>query len=197
MPDMMTEEITKIASIAGAFALGAATWSFLEYCIHRWLGHDKRLLKNPFGVEHVAHHSRGNYFAPAWKKLIVALALLVLLTPAAIYLVGWQLGPAYVGGSVGFYVFYEVLHRLDHVSEGSGAYGRWSRAHHLYHHFHDPSMNHGVTSPIWDHVFRTYVKPGTVRVPEKLQPAWLCDPETGDVWSHLHGKYELRRIAHR
>ena len=47
-----------------AIAAGVATWSFLEYTIHRWLGHDKRLLRNPFGIEHTAHHSRGNYFAP-------------------------------------------------------------------------------------------------------------------------------------
>ena len=23
-----------------ALSLGAVTWSLLEYCIHRWLGHD-------------------------------------------------------------------------------------------------------------------------------------------------------------
>ncbi len=53
---------------------GALTWSFMEYCIHRWLGHDRRFIKNPFGSEHTAHHSQGDYFAPTWKKALVTLA---------------------------------------------------------------------------------------------------------------------------
>jgi 4-hydroxysphinganine ceramide fatty acyl 2-hydroxylase len=198
MPPMTTEMTTpSIAAIVGAIVLGVMTWSFLEYCIHRWLGHDKRLLNNPFGVEHTAHHSQGDYFAPASKKASVAAVFFAVFLPVAVWVAGWVLGTVYVSSAVGFYIYYEVLHRMDHVTEGIGPYGRWARAHHFYHHFHDPRVNHGVTSPIWDVVFRTYVKPGTVRVPEKLQMQWLCDPETGDVWSHLHGRYELRRLARR
>ncbi len=57
-------------SVVIALFLGALTWSFSEYCIHRWLGH--RFTKNFFGKEHVAHHSKGNYFASSWKKLTAA-----------------------------------------------------------------------------------------------------------------------------
>ena len=54
-----------------AVLLGAFTWTFLEYVIHRFLGHFPRLRKNPFGVEHVRHHIEGNYFAPSYKKLAI------------------------------------------------------------------------------------------------------------------------------
>jgi len=45
--------------LAGA-AVGAASWTLLEYVIHRWGGHDRRFRRTPFGVEHIRHHIAGN-----------------------------------------------------------------------------------------------------------------------------------------
>ena len=178
--------------IAVAAALGALTWTLLEYCIHRWLGHDRRLRPNFFAAEHLPHHSRGNYFAPASKKIGAAAAATVALGVPAWLLVGLDLGLAYTAGLIGFYVFYEVLHRREHTHPGRGGYGRWARRHHFFHHFHDPSMNHGVTSPIWDLVFGTYRSPGRVRVPQKLAMRWLLDDQ-GAVWPQHQAHFELRQ----
>jgi sterol desaturase/sphingolipid hydroxylase (fatty acid hydroxylase superfamily) len=172
---------------------GATTWSLLEYIIHRWFSHHPRLLKNPFGVEHTAHHSKGNHFAPSWKKIVFAgLGVPVTLGPT-ILLLGMAPGIAYVAGLIGFYLIYEAFHRFEHIHEGWGPYSRWARRHHFYHHFHNPKVNYGVTSPIWDWIFGTYVPVDTIRVPEKLKMQWLCDPETGEVWPHLQTHYALRR----
>lgn len=168
-------------SLALSAALGAFSWTFLEYVIHRWLGHDPRFRGNPFGVEHVRHHVEGNYFAPSWKKLIVAALAAAVIAAPAILALGVPHGIAYVAGLMGFYGVYEVLHRLEHVSPGLGPYARWARRHHFTHHFVDARKNHGVTSPLWDIVFGTYQKPGTITVPRKLAMAWLTDPETGAV----------------
>ena len=158
--------------------LGILTWSLAEYFIHRFLGHVTT--KNFFGVEHTAHHSRGNYFAPWWKKAVTAVLVVAAMGPVAVLLTSWASGLAYTFGFVGFYLSYEVLHRLEHVWRGVGPYARWARRHHFHHHFHNPKMNHGVTSPIWDLVFGTYEKPAEVlRVPEKLKMHWLTDPATG------------------
>jgi sterol desaturase/sphingolipid hydroxylase (fatty acid hydroxylase superfamily) len=54
-------------------------------------------------------------------------------------------------------------------------------------------MNHGVTSPIWDFVFGTYRRPGTITVPKKLCMAWLKDPETGDIRAQHAGTFVLKR----
>lgn len=176
-----------------AVVVGALTWSLLEYVIHRWLGHSRIARSNPFGVEHIAHHSRGNYFAPTWKKALSALVFMALVAPLAVWAVGLTHGLAYAGGLVGFYIAYEVLHRALHTWEGLGPFGRWARRHHFYHHFHDPSMNHGVTSPLWDAVFgtRKVVKEAVV-VPEKLAMRWLIDPR-GEVWPHLASAFALKR----
>jgi sterol desaturase/sphingolipid hydroxylase (fatty acid hydroxylase superfamily) len=181
--------------IALAVLAGVLTWSFLEYVIHRWLGHDKRFRGNPFGVEHIRHHAEGNYFAPSWKKLIAA-ALVTAALGAPALLVGGRVGAAYIAGLIGFYGAYEVLHRLEHVWAGFGPYGRWARRHHFTHHFVDARCNHGVTSPLWDLVFGTYRKPEPMIVPRKLRMPWLEDPKTGEVradWADLMSFGPARR----
>ena len=159
--------------IAVAAFLGAFTWTFLEYVLHRFLGHVKGARKNPFGKEHVRHHAEGDYFAPSWKKLAIALAFTGLLCAPAVAIAGAARGVAYVLGLMSFYGAYEVLHRLLHVSEGIGPYGRWARRHHFHHHFVDPRTNHGVTSPLWDVVFGAYRKPSVIKVPPRLRMRWL------------------------
>lgn len=185
-------------STLAALALGVLTWTLLEYTIHRFLGHSKGAKKNPFGAEHTAHHSKGNYFAPAWKKAFAAAVFCGVALPLASLVAGFELGLAYTLGLVGFYVAYEVVHRLLHTWAGVGPYGRWARRHHFYHHFHDPRMNHGVTTPLWDLVFGTY-RPvrEKVEVPEKLAMQWLRDPQSGEVWPHLADQFSLRRLSSR
>jgi len=174
------------AALAGAF-----TWTFLEYVIHRWMGHDRRFRRTPFGVEHLRHHVEGGYFAPTSKKVLAACVVTVLLCVPAAVIGGTAPGIAYVVGLMLFYATYEVLHRREHTHAGVGPYGRWARRHHLYHHFVDARMNHGVTSPLWDLAFGTYRAPTVIPVPRRLTMAWLTDPRSGDVRPEHAGTYTI------
>lgn len=180
-----------IAGVVAALFLGVLTWSFLEYVIHRWLGHDRRFRGNPFGKEHLRHHVEGDYFAPTWKKLVFAAVATAIMSVPAVALAGVY-GAAWVAGFVGFYGVYEVLHRREHTHAGIGAYGRWARRHHFHHHFVDGRSNHGVTSPLWDLAFGTYQAPAVIPVPQRLCMAWLLDPETNDVRAEHASRYVLR-----
>jgi len=164
-----------------AALLGVLTWTLLEYVIHRFLGHEPKLRPNPFATEHVRHHSEGDYFAPTWKKLLVAVFFTALLAWPAMAVAGVGPGLGYLAGLMGFYGVYEVLHRREHTHAGVTAYGRWARRHHFAHHYSDARFNHGVTTPLWDLVFRTYRPVKTVRVPAKFVMPWLKDPATGQV----------------
>jgi sterol desaturase/sphingolipid hydroxylase (fatty acid hydroxylase superfamily) len=93
------------------------------------------------------------------------------------------------------YLAYEWVHRRAHTHRGVGAYGRFLRRHHFHHHFGNPRVNHGVTSPVWDVVLGTFETPERIRVPEKLCMRWLVDPHTGDVFADLARFYELRRAT--
>ncbi|MBK8173004.1 MAG: sterol desaturase family protein [Sandaracinaceae bacterium] len=180
--------------LGAALFVGALTWSLLEYLIHRWLGHGSRARRNPFGVEHVRHHIEGNYFAPAWKKL-TAVALVAVLVGIPATLLAGRIGAAYAIGLLGFYVVYETLHRLEHVWEGISPYGRWARRHHFTHHFSDARVNFGVTSPLWDFVFRTYQAPTLIVVPRKLSMDWLLDPATGKMLPQFAQTYVLAKSS--
>lgn len=180
--------------VAAALIAGAITWTFLEYVIHRWLGHHPRTRPNPFAVEHVRHHSEGNYFAAVSKKILAAIIVAAVLLGPSVWLVGWEMGPAYVLGFLAMYAAYETLHRREHTHPGINAYFRALRRHHFHHHFVDPSSNHGVTTRFWDRVFGTYQEPDIIRVPQRLAMPWLLDPDTGDVRSAFQAHYVLRRL---
>lgn len=176
-----------------ALCAGVLTWSLLEYLIHRFLGHLPRLRPNPFATEHVRHHSEGDYFAPTWKKVLAAALLSGALLWPLTQALGVTLGLAYLAGLMGFYATYEVLHRREHTCAGFGAYGRWARGHHFAHHYSDARYNHGVTSPLWDVVFRTYRPVQTIRVPRKFVMPWLKDPHTGEVRADYADRFVLAK----
>jgi sterol desaturase/sphingolipid hydroxylase (fatty acid hydroxylase superfamily) len=178
--------------IAVFLLAGIATWSLLEYLLHRFAGHDRRLVgRNAFGREHSRHHAEGGYFAPSWKKVLAASGL---ATVVGVLAGAWR-SPnllIFMGGLLGCYAVYEILHRRLHTHSPRNRYGAWARHHHFHHHFEDIRKNHGVTSPIWDLVFGTYARPTSVAVPERLAMPWLCDA-AGDVRPAYAASYSLRR----
>jgi len=180
------------------FALaGAATWSILEHVIHQQLGHVHVRHRNVFSVEHTKHHATTHYFAPTIKKVGAAAISTALVGPLATLAFGRRRGRAYAAGLVGMYSAYEMLHRRAHTHGPKNRYGRWMRKHHFHHHFHNPKVNHGVTSPIWDHLRRTHETPSQVRVPEKHAMPWLVDPVTGEVRDELAEDYVLVKKKRR
>ena len=170
-----------------AVLLGVIGWSFAEYGMHNWNGH---LMKGRtlFSREHLRHHAEGDYFAPAWKKAILATPTVGALTAVSVLVAGVGLGLTFAASFLVTYLTYEVLHRAIHARPPSTAYGRWACKHHLSHHF---------TNPIWDYVFGTHQPVTVVRVPYKLAMVWLLDPETDEVRPELAGEYELRRPQRR
>ncbi len=178
-----------------AFA-GAATWSFAEYALHNWYGHVAKG-RNAFSREHLAHHADSHYFAATSKKVRTAVAVIGIASVALAFAIGLINMLWFSGGFSVMYVAYELIHRRTHTHAPRGWYSRWTRRHHFVHHYTSPKMNHGVTSPLWDIVFRTYEKPGLVRVPEKHAPAWLVDPETGDAKAEYADDYEVSRRGRR
>lgn len=177
---------------AGWALSGVATWTLLEYVLHRFLGHDRRTFPNPFGSEHTRHHSEGDYFAPTWKKALVALFVFAIVGALAAAAIGPTCGVCFAASFAGMYVAYEVFHRRAHTHRGVTAWGRAMRRHHFHHHFVDPRANHGVTSPFWDWIFGTLQRPGRIPVPQRLQMRWLVDPATSEVRAEEQPFYEVR-----
>ena len=172
------------------FLGGAFLWTFLEYFLHRFLGHRKQG-SNDFTQEHLRHHRETHYFAPAYKKAIAATIVVSALAIILGFIIGWLQGAAFSMGLGIMYITYEVIHKRAHTHAPIGAYGRWLRKHHFYHHFKDPKMNHGVTSPLWDIVFGTNVIPDVVMVPRKFALNWLVNLN-GEILPQFAGDFKFR-----
>lgn len=178
-----------------ALALGVLGWSFTEYIMHNFNGHQMRG-KTDFSREHLAHHADSAYFAATSKKVAYALPLMLLMAALGWWLVGVN-GLLFTVGFAAFYTCYEVLHRRIHTHAPLNAYGEWARKHHFLHHHLDPNSNHGVTSPIWDLVFRTHKPAPTVRIPRKHAPVWMMDAD-GQVlprWAAVYTVKQRRKRA--
>lgn len=178
-----------------AFAVGAATWSLGEYALHRWVGHNPKS-QTEFAKEHRQHHAERLYFATTAKKASYVVPIVGAAFVMASKLAG-RTGAAWVGGLAVTYVGYEVLHRRLHTHAPRGPIGRFLRKHHFAHHFNGPQTNHGVTTPVWDLVFRTHRPVDVVRVPEKHAMPWLVDPATGDAKPEFARDYVVHHPAKR
>lgn len=176
--------------------LGATTWTFLEYALHNWNGHLMKG-KTTFSKLHLQHHADPSFFAPTLTKVAMAAPVLGITGLVTGFLFGW-LGVVYTASLAVAYFGYEVLHRRVHTHPPLNRYGRWARKHHLAHHFTNPRENHGVSTDLWDRVFRTRTPIAQVRVPRRLAKratTWLLDGD--EIAAPYRDDYELAGRAPR
>jgi sterol desaturase/sphingolipid hydroxylase (fatty acid hydroxylase superfamily) len=181
-----------VVSLVLPFVVGAFFWTFSEYVLHRWF-HTARG-SNLASKEHLAHHARSVYRISSISWLAWAGVLVVGM--GVLPLLAWTVLP--LGGAIAFgvgwvvaYFTYEWIHAAIHLWAPRTAYGRWTRSSHLHHHFVAPLHNFGVTTPLWDVVFRTYDSPAQLRVPRRLAMVWLLD-EAGEVRPEHRASYVVR-----
>jgi sterol desaturase/sphingolipid hydroxylase (fatty acid hydroxylase superfamily) len=136
-------------------ALGLLAGSLTEYASHRWCFHNPRF---PCYRAHMQHHQDPERLIslPFFSSALVALPLWILLRlfasapSAAVFLGVFTLN----------YGLYGVWHHVSHHSRMGSSSLRFAqrlRAHHRIHH-HMPGTNYGVTTSLWDHLFRTHYK---------------------------------------
>jgi sterol desaturase/sphingolipid hydroxylase (fatty acid hydroxylase superfamily) len=134
-----------------AIAAGLAAWTLLEYMLHRWVLHRVPWIRD----QHEAHHGDPKAFVgtPTWLSL-PAISALVMIPSLLEW--GVAVGSSFTAGLVLGYLWYAAVHYAvhhRHAAPGT-AFSRLKRLHAIHHH-RDAAANFGVTTPLWDHVFRT------------------------------------------
>ncbi|MBI1288888.1 MAG: hypothetical protein GC178_15075 [Flavobacteriales bacterium] len=172
-----------------SFIGGVVLWTFLEYVLHRFLGHEHKG-KNFFKDEHLIHHRKVHYFAPAYKKIGAAAIVSVMLFITLNVILHWSHTFAFLLGLMGMYGLYETTHARFHKKGPVAKPFIILRKHHFYHHFHQPKMNHGVTTRFWDRVFGTFHRVETVKVPRKMTMEWLMSGE--EIAPAYEAHFQLR-----
>jgi sterol desaturase/sphingolipid hydroxylase (fatty acid hydroxylase superfamily) len=184
--------VTTFLALLGGFVVGAFIWNLAEYLLHRFAMHHLHG-RGIMSREHLEHHVKAGWnFSPI---LLLSWLGVVVVGIAGLLPLAWLLaGPVVAGGvALGWgaaYFFYEYQHAASHLRAPRGRYSTWVRHHHFHHHFGHPMANHGVTTPLWDHVFGTWQAPGVIKVPRRMALPWLVD-ERGEVRPEYRDRYAL------
>jgi len=149
--------------VARLFVAGVAVWTLLEYLLHRWVFHfepragselQQDLSFLVHGVHHDYPYDADRLVMPPVVALVIALAVGFPLHAG----LGPRLFPPVFAGLIAGYLWYDLTHYAVHHLKQRTALGRVQRRNHYLHHFRYPDRLFGVTTPIWDFVFRTNLK---------------------------------------
>ncbi len=175
-----------------AFAIGIISWPFLEYILHRFLGHVLKV-NTLFKKEHTRHHVETNYFAPLLYKIAASIPICAsTMTLVTLITSDWKIALCYTIGFISMYTVYEWVHWSFHACAPRTKLGLRLRKHHFAHHFHNPKMNHGVTTTIIDRLAGTYVEVETIKVPKNIMLPWLLKKEAFGIDPKFENDFQLR-----
>lgn len=130
--------------------VGILVWSFLEYAIHRFMFH-----RAPFKKMHDEHHKHPKDLIGISSWITVS-SFIGLFTVCAFFMTIGT-GAALVAGMILGYLAYINVHDRFHQlpKDSHGKVMRYLYELHASHH-RGGEFNFGVTSPLWDLIFRTY-----------------------------------------
>src|SRR6184192_3853252 len=144
-------------AVAALFLLGILLWTLIEYLIHRYIFHYEpktRWGKQLHFVIHGVHHDYPNDAKRLVMPPVISIPLAIVFS-AFFFAIGGRFAPALAAGFGFGYVCYDSIHyAIHHFSMKSGIW-LWLKQYHLRHHYHDDDAGYGVSSPLWDYVFRT------------------------------------------
>ena len=150
------------AGLIAALVLGGIViWSFVEYTMHRFVFHyepKSRWGKRLHFMLHGVHHDYPNDASRLVMPPVVSLPLAVIFYALFVVLFG-RFAPAVFAGLLAGYLFYDTVHYATHHFAMKGGVWLWLKKYHLRHHYQDDEIGYGVSSPLWDYVFRTRSSP--------------------------------------
>lgn len=151
----------KAWQIAGLVAAGLGAWTAIEYGLHRFLLHGLQ----PFARWHAEHHSRPTALIGTPTALSFALIALLVFLPVLLASNLWHAVALTLGVLVGYLVYAITHHATHHWRADSAWLKERKRRHALHHHGGANPGCYGVTSSVWDHVFRSGARKRAARAP--------------------------------
>lgn len=148
-----------IAPIANLwmFLAGLLVFTFVEYLVHRYAFHITTDTPAKAKFQHTFH---GVHHDHPRDKSRLAMPPVASVTLASIIFIVYRLilgeyGLPFTAGFVSGYASYLVVHYSVHAFRPPNNFLRILWVHHAIHHHKESDRAFGVSSPIWDHIFRT------------------------------------------
>jgi sterol desaturase/sphingolipid hydroxylase (fatty acid hydroxylase superfamily) len=143
------------------FAAGLLAWTLIEYGLHRFVFHyqpQSAWGKRVHFIFHGVHHDYPNDVHRLVMPPSASIPLAVLFYLGFSALLPEPLLFAFFPGVVAGYLVYDLGHyALHHASFKNSVFKRLKK-HHLLHHYADDTRGFGVSSSLWDAVFRSGFK---------------------------------------
>jgi 4-hydroxysphinganine ceramide fatty acyl 2-hydroxylase len=150
-----------IVEFLGLTLSGILIWTCSEYLLHRFLFHyhpKSKTAKRFFFIIHGVHHDYPNDA----KRLVLPPSISLPLATLFYFLFRYNIGeyylPPFFAAFLLGYLFYDMGHYAMHHFKLKGKFWSAIKDHHMKHHYVDPKHGFGVSSPLWDVIFRSGYK---------------------------------------
>jgi len=142
-----------------AFAAGWVLLSLCEYVVHRFYFHRSPPASREGRIEaFLAHGYHHQYPQDVTRLVLPPLATIPIAVPLFVvaHLALGRVGDMAFAGILTGYIAYDTLHYVSHHTTAKRGPIAWLRRYHMLHHHDRVPGRYGVSSPLWDFVFRTY-----------------------------------------
>lgn len=141
---------------------GIFTWTLTEYFLHRFLFHFQP--KSEWGkrlhfITHGVHHQYPNDS----KRLVMPPAVSIPMATLFYFLFKFIFNSSpllypFFAGFISGYIAYDMLHYAIHHHNFKNKIFKQLKKHHYIHHYQDDKNGFGVSSKLWDIIFKTTFK---------------------------------------
>jgi len=142
------------------FLSGLLAFTLVEYLMHRFLFHLSPKTEKAEKFAYTIHGVHHDY--PKDKdRLAMPIPLSISLTVGFFFLFKLFMGDLVFGFLPGFligYASYLWVHYMVHAFQPPKSFWKILWVHHGIHHYKEPNSAFGVSSPLWDVIFRTMPK---------------------------------------
>jgi len=144
--------------ISALIVAGLFVWTITEYLLHRFIFHfhttsdfGKRITFMFHGVHHAYPNDTKRLVMPPSVSIPLAIGFFFLFKAI---LGGISVAPFYIGFIAG-YLFYDISHYAIHHFNMHSKFWLAIKNHHMRHHYQNPELGFGVSSPLWDLILKT------------------------------------------
>jgi sterol desaturase/sphingolipid hydroxylase (fatty acid hydroxylase superfamily) len=141
------------------FFWGVLVWTITEYLLHRYIFHFEP--KSEWGKRiHFIFHGVHHDYPQDAKRLVmppsasIPLAILFYLLFSLFFQNKSYLLTFFAGFITG-YLLYDMLHYAIHHYNFKSPLMKKLKVHHMLHHYADPAKGYGVSSALWDIIFKS------------------------------------------
>lgn len=147
-------------NLVGLYIIGALFFSFIEYCLHRFLFHfnttsdkQKKIQYNIHGVHHEFPKDKDRLVMPPVISVFLAAFFYFVF-----YFVLGEVHNAFFAGFIEGYCIYLTIHYAVHRFKTPRNFLKILWKHHSLHHYGRNDTAYAVSMPLWDYIFGTMPK---------------------------------------